>query len=320
MDGQPLDLLELAGSRKLDLYRQLYTIRRVEESLLALFSQGLLSGTVHTCIGQEACGVGVVNALDRTRDVIWSNHRSHGHFLAYSDDMEGLLAEILGKSTGVCGGIGGSQHLHTGAFYSNGVLGGTIPCAVGSAWAEKLRGTGAIGCVFLGDGAMAEGAVYEGLNMASLWNVPLLFVLEHNGQAQSTPTRYEHVGSFEDRVRSFDIEVETLNADEVMVVLGAATRAVKQVRRRNRPLFLILHTHRLCAHSKGDDHRPEEELQEIRRLHDPVANFRQQLMALDPSAVTASEAALETRLQQAIVAAQAAHPRDSNDFFAGGPR
>jgi TPP-dependent pyruvate/acetoin dehydrogenase alpha subunit len=105
-----------------DDYRNFYTIRRTEETLLDLYSQGLLFGTVHTCIGQETVALGVTAALDRQKDVIWSNHRGHGHYLAYSDDVEGLVAEVMGRSTGVCGGIGGSQHLHRDNFYTNGVL------------------------------------------------------------------------------------------------------------------------------------------------------------------------------------------------------
>ena len=124
--------------RSVDLYRTALTIRRVEETLLRLHGEGAIAGTVHTCIGQEACAAGVVSALDRDRDVIWSNHRGHGHYLAYCDDVDGLIAEVLGRETGVCRGIGGSQHLHRDNFYSNGILGGTAPCAVGSALAEKL--------------------------------------------------------------------------------------------------------------------------------------------------------------------------------------
>src|ERR1043166_3714447 len=101
-----------------DLYQQMYLIRRTEESLLSLFSKGLLYGTVHTCIGQEACAVGVINALDRTKDVVWSNHRGHGHFLAYTGNLTGLLGEVMGKSIGVCGGVGGTQHLHETNFYT----------------------------------------------------------------------------------------------------------------------------------------------------------------------------------------------------------
>lgn len=132
-----------------NLYQQMYLIRRMEESLLDLFSQGLLFGTVHTCIGQEACAVGVVNAIDRSKDIVWSNHRGHGHYISYSDDLEGLIAEIMGKETGVCRGVGGSQHLHKDNFYTNGILGGTVACAVGSALAEKKKEPALLALSFL---------------------------------------------------------------------------------------------------------------------------------------------------------------------------
>lgn len=170
-----------------DLYEQMLRIRRFEELLLQLFSQGRLRGTVHTCLGQEAIAVGLVGALDPTRDTVSSNHRGHGHFLAFQPDLRGLLAEILGRAAGVCQGLGGSQHLHVPNFYSNGILGGMAPVTAGMALAQKLDGRHGVSVVFSGDGAMAEGVVYEALNMAALWRLPLLLAVEHNGMAQSTP-------------------------------------------------------------------------------------------------------------------------------------
>ena len=164
-------------------------IRTVEERLLRLFAGGKLFGTTHTCIGQEACAVGVVGALDLERDIIFSSHRCHGHFLMYTDDPTSLIAEILGRQTGVCSGRGGSQHLCVRNFHSNGVQGGIIPVATGVALAEKLKRTGAVTVCFLGDGTLGEGVIYEAFNLASLWRLPILYVLEHNQYAQSTPRR-----------------------------------------------------------------------------------------------------------------------------------
>ena len=149
-------------------YAQLLGIRLFEQSLLDLFSTGALSGTTHTCLGQETVAVGVVSAIDRARDIVFSNHRGHGHFLAYCGEAERLYLEILGKPGGVCGGRGGSQHLYFDNFYSNGVQGGIVPVATGMALAEKTKGTGAVAVVFLGDGTLGEGVVYESFNIASL--------------------------------------------------------------------------------------------------------------------------------------------------------
>ena len=135
-------------------YGQMYLIRRFEETLLELFAQGRLVGTTHTCIGQEANAVGVVRALDPQRDIVFSSHRCHGHYLAFTDDVLGLLCEVMGKAPGVCGGKGGSQHLCHGNFYSNGVQGSIVPVGTGMALAERERGSGAVTTVFLGDGTL----------------------------------------------------------------------------------------------------------------------------------------------------------------------
>ncbi len=168
------------------LYRSMVRIRRFEETVLAEFSHGAFYGTTHTSLGQEADAVGVLDSL-QAGDVVFSNHRCHGHFLAYGGDMRALFAELMGKASGVCGGRGGSQHLHWRNFYSNGILGGTLPIATGAALAEKRLGSGVATVVFLGDGALGEGVVYESLNFASLWGAPVLFVLEDNHWAQTTP-------------------------------------------------------------------------------------------------------------------------------------
>jgi TPP-dependent pyruvate/acetoin dehydrogenase alpha subunit len=253
-------------------YSQMFLIRTVEAALLELFARGELTGTVHTCMGQEACAVGVVNALDRRRDVLFSNHRAHGHYLAYCDDVEGLIAEIMGRQSGVCGGLGGSQHLHRGNLFTNGIQGGIVPNAVGAALAAKMLRSGAIAAVFLGDGTMGQGVVYESLNVASLWSLPVLFVLEDNGYAQTTPKHLAHAGALADRARAFRVEVQSLGADDVFLVNAAAREAVERVRRAQRPLFLSLSTYRLAPHSKGDDFRSEAEIASY-RASDPLTRL-----------------------------------------------
>jgi len=162
-----------------DLYQQMILIRKFEELLLDLFSKGKLFGTTHTYVGQEAIAVSVMGHLNKS-DIVFSSHRCHGHFLAKEDDPEGLLAEIMGRENGVCGGRGGSQHLHKNNFYSNGIQGGIVANSVGMAFAEKYKKTSNIVVVFMGDGTWGEGISYEALNMASLWSVPLLVVVENN--------------------------------------------------------------------------------------------------------------------------------------------
>ncbi len=301
-----------------DFYRRMYTIRRVEETLLLeLFPKGLLYGTVHTCIGQEGGVVGVISALDRAQDVIWSNHRGHGHFLAYCDDVEGLIAEIMGKSTGVCGGIGGTQHIFKDNFYTNGILGGTVPCAVGTAFAEKLKGNQAVAVVFFGDGALGEGVIYESMNIASLWQVPILFVLEHNRYAQSTPYQLEHAGKLEARADAFDIPVQVMDGQHVAEVYTTASAMIDEIRTQQRPQYLVLRTNRFSPHSKGDDNRPPAELAAMRTNADPVAHLRAPLAQVDEARVEAIEAEVESRIQRAVEAAIAAPFLTSDAFIEG---
>jgi TPP-dependent pyruvate/acetoin dehydrogenase alpha subunit len=261
-------------------YHRMFQIRYVEESFLKLYDRGLIFGTVHTCIGQEVSAVAVTQALDAGKDIVWSNHRGHGHYLAFTGDLKGLVSELLGKASGVCAGIGGSQHLHSRNFYSNGILGGTIPCAVGCAYAEKYKGSGGIVAVYFGDGALAEGIVYESFNIASLWDLPILFVLEDNGIAQSTPKQYEHAGEFAARGESFGIQTTRMHASDVVAVYGASCSMVDEIRRVSRPQLLVLNTHRFAPHSKGDDTRDPKEILALRD-HDPIGLHREQLRACD---------------------------------------
>ena len=298
------------------LYQQMYLIRRTEETLLDLFSQGLLFGTVHTCIGQEAIAVGVVNAIDKSKDVIWSNHRGHGHFLAYCEDIEGLIAEVMGKETGVCRGVGGSQHLHFNNFFTNGILGGTVACAVGSAMAEKKKNSGAITVVFLGDGAMGEGIVYESFNMASLWKLPVLFVLEHNQYAQTTPTSLAHAGDLSIRPKAFGIETREIKADNVISVNRLAQECVHKVRTQQIPLFITMHTYRFAPHSKGDDVRPPAEIEAAKRS-DPLTHLRWALAQINERRVASIENEVDMRISEAVENAKRQLVLPPETFFAG---
>ena len=252
----------------IQFYWQMILIRRTEQRILQLFQDNQVAGTTHTCLGQEANGVAVVNALDRGRDTVWSNHRCHGHFIAYCGQIAGLLAEIMGRDGGVCGGRGGSQHLCWERFHSSGIQGGLVPLALGTAFAD--RASEAISVVFLGDGTMGEGLVYEGLNLASLWSLPVLFVVEDNGIAQTTPRDLGVSGSIGERAKPFAIDSFSYQGTDVRALHAVAKRAVERVRRQRRPVWLHLETIRLGPHSKGDDTRPEAEVAAL-RSQDPIA-------------------------------------------------
>jgi len=252
------------------LYRTMCLIRRFEETVLEEFRRGHFYGTTHTYLGQEADAVGVLYNLSPD-DVIVSNHRCHGHFLAAGGDPRALFAELMGRATGVCGGRGGSQHLHWGNFYSNGILGGTVPLAVGMAMAEKIKITRSIVVAFLGDGTLGEGVVYESLNMASLWSAPILFVLENNRLAQTTPVEKHLAGDIVSRFKAFGIETQELDTSDVLLIQSAAAAAIDEIRDGIRPSALVLHTCRFGPHSKGDDPRPKEEIEHLWKTRDPLA-------------------------------------------------
>jgi TPP-dependent pyruvate/acetoin dehydrogenase alpha subunit len=296
------------------LYRKMLQVRRVEESLLQLFSKGLLFGTVHTCIGQEVCGVGVTHALNPAKDVMWSNHRGHGHYLSFTGDLQGLLSEILGKAGGACGGVGGSQHLHYRNVYTNGILGGTIPCAVGCAFAEKFRGNDAVVVVFLGDGSLGEGIIYESMNIASLWGLPVLFVLEDNGYAQSTPQSYEHAGDIKTRAMTFGIATTSMKADNVIDVWRATDKIVNEMRRDLRPQMLALKTYRLAPHSKGDDNRDAAEIA-ANWASDPLAQQREILRLENSERLERLEKEVEDEVQRCINIAIDDKPTDLARFL-----
>jgi TPP-dependent pyruvate/acetoin dehydrogenase alpha subunit len=283
-------------------YERMFFIRRFEETLLDLFAQGKLVGTTHTYIGQEANAVGIIDHLDPERDVVFSNHRCHGHYLAFTNDDFGLLCEVMGKATGVCGGKGGSQHLCKGNFYSNGVLGSIVPVATGIALAEKKKGTRAVSTVFLGDGTLGEGVTYESLNMASLWKLPVLFVVENNHYAQSTPVELELAGSIPARGAAFGIETADLDTTDVQEIHEAAGHAVARIRETGEPYFLVLDTYRFSPHSKGDDNRDPAEI-ETRRERDPLGVAGPRLADDRRRQI---EQACERRLVETVAAAEAA--------------
>ena len=289
-------LVGVSGEPRVErLYRRMRFIRRFEESLLELFERGLLNGTTHACIGQEADAVAIIEHL-RDEDHVFSNHRCHGHFLARTGDALGLMAEIMGKPEGVCGGIGGSQHLCAPGFKSNGVQGGIVPNAAGIALAKQLDGGGGLSVAFIGDGTLGEGATYETLNLASLWKLPFVVVLEDNEWAQSTPASANLAGSMSGRFAAFGIPAFEIDSTDVEEIDAVAERALGQARALEGPVAIIIHTYRLCHHSKNDDNRPADEVAARWQL-DPIEIHGRRL---DSSARAAIDAEVESALQDVI--------------------
>lgn len=278
------------------IYRSLYRIRRFEETVMEEFPSGVFFGTTHTYLGQEANAVGVIGSL-KDGDVVFSNHRCHGHFLAYGGDPRALFAELMGRASGVCGGRGGSQHLQWRNFYSNGVQGGIVPVATGMALAEKFQGTGRVVVAFLGDGTLGEGVIYEAFNMAALWKAPILYVVENNRIAQTTPINLAMAGDITARFKSFGISTCELDSSDVLAILPAAREMLSEVRAESSPRALILHTFRFGPHSKGDDTRPAEQVARARSERDPLRIQADRLNSQDREAI---EAAVNAEIAKAF--------------------
>ncbi len=239
-------------------------IRSFETKVLDLFAAGKIAGTTHTCLGQEHIPVALRTEIG-DGDYLFSNHRGHGHYLSRFRDCHGLLAEILGRVGAVCDGVGGSQHVLRGRYLSTGVQGESVPVAVGAAMWLKRTEPGRIAAVHIGDGTWGEGAVYEGLNMAALWQLPLLLVVENNGIAQSTPTEMHMAGNVAERARAFGVDYQLVTGTDVGSIRKLLAPLLDVVRRESRPLVVEFRTVRLGPHSKGDDTRSAEELAQLQR-------------------------------------------------------
>jgi 2-oxoisovalerate dehydrogenase E1 component len=265
------------------LYAVGHLLRTTETMILEMFSMGQVQGTTHTCLGQELCQIAVVRALSHPDDHVFSNHRNHGHYLSFAGDVEGLLAEICGREGGVCRGFGGSQHLATHGFHSNGVQAGMTGIGVGTALSLSLRESAGIVAVIVGDGTLGEGLLYESLNLAGSWSVPVIVVVENNRIAQTTPQTMTLSGDIAARGAAFGLRTWRVS-DRSPTFLADVADAVVTVRSTRRPGFLVIDTFRLGPHSKGDDLRDAEEIAAI-RASDPLAALGRRLSTAEREAI-----------------------------------
>ena len=275
------------------IYKSLL-IRRVEEKLLQLFSEGKINGTVHTCIGQELIGACLAKNLNKD-DFIVSNHRGHGHYIAKTRDIKGLLAEVMGRKTGVCHGMGGSQHLFAHNFISNGIQGGMTPIAAGIALSYQIRAKKNIAIALIGDGTLGQGVLYEVLNICGIWSIPILFILENNGYAQSTSIKQSLSGNIKKRVEGFGIQYGETNTWDIDGLAFGMAKAVRIVRNNQTPYFLEVATYRLNSHSKGDDNRDEEEI--LRYLQKDILA---QIIASESEGVTDQLSTINKQIEDAV--------------------
>jgi pyruvate dehydrogenase E1 component alpha subunit len=259
----------------LRMYHQMLRIRRFEEQVAELHNQRRLLGAVHLYIGQEALAVGVCEALCRN-DYITSTHRGHGHCLAKGGSMDRMFAELLGKAAGYCRGKGGSMHIadpDTGNLGANGIVGGSAAIATGAALSAKIRETGQVVACFLGEGALGQGLLYESMNIAALWKIPVIYICENNLYAEFSPYSEITAGSVRARPEAFGILTEEVDAQDVRLVYAVACRLVERLRRGEGPAFLHCSTYRFYGHYMGDvkrSYRSQEEEDFWKNHHDPL--------------------------------------------------
>ena len=293
----------------LAMYEQMLTIRRFEETAIALFERGHIRGNVHPCIGQEAVSVGVCASLRRD-DYMTSTHRGHGNCLAKGADPRLMMAELLGRQTGYCKGKGGSMHIadfEGGNLGANGIVGGGFPIATGAGIGIQNRGTDHVVVCFFGDGAANQGTFHESLNLAALWKLPVLYVCENNQYALSTPLR-ESAGlpEISERARAYGIPGVRVDGNDILAVYDAAREAVRRARAGEGPTLLDCLTYRFFGHFTGDPgrgitYRPKDEM-EAWLARCPIARLRRHLL----EAGIATEERLrdmEARAEAAIAAA-----------------
>ena len=265
-----------------DFFREMLLIRRFEEKVEERFRAGELPGFLHVAIGQEAVAVGVCRALE-DGDVIASTHRAHGHTLAKGTHPNELMAELYGKLEGCSHGYGGSMHLYDverGNLGANAVVGGGLPAITGAALAFKLRDEPRVAVAFFGDGATNIGTFHESLNLAQLWRVPALFVLEDNGWAESTPASQQlPIDDLSKRADAYGMRAVHVDGQDVEAVHRATVEALAHAREGHGPVFLHVRTYRLTGHYVGDPqvYRPKDELPRLRETEDPITKLRERL-------------------------------------------
>jgi pyruvate dehydrogenase E1 component alpha subunit len=259
-----------------EMYRRMLSIRLFEEHVNDLYTQALMPGLAHLYIGEEAVAVGVCQTL-HTDDYITSTHRGHGHCLAKGASLDKMFAELLGKEAGYCRGKGGSMHIadpDTGNLGANAIVGGSTAIATGAAFSSKRLGNGRVTVCFFGDGAVAQGLLYESMNLAQLWKLPVIYLCENNLYSEYTSNTECFAGNILDRPAAFGMQAESVDGQNVRAVYEAAKRLVERARRGEGPAFLMCNTYRYRGHHVGDInreyYRAKEEEQRWMTERDPI--------------------------------------------------
>ena len=302
----------------------MWKVRRFEEAVDELFARGLMHGTMHLSIGQEASATGACAAL-RPGDAITSTHRGHGHCIAQGADLTRMMAELLAKETGYCRGRGGSMHIAdvaTGNLGANGIVAGGIPIAVGAALARQLRGEDSVVLTFFGDGAANEGAFHEAMNLAAIWRLPVVMVCENNKYGMSFSTEKSFaIAHISERAAAYGMPGVTVDGNDVEQVHAATAEAVGRARAGDGPTLVEAETYRWKGHSKSDKnlYRTKEEISEWRG-RDPITRFEQVVLergVLDDASLEQVRDEARQAVRDAVREATSAPDADPADLVSG---
>ncbi|GLJ04512.1 pyruvate dehydrogenase (acetyl-transferring) E1 component subunit alpha [Bacillus sp. Nf3] len=273
----------LTKEKAIWMYQKMQEIRQFEDRVHALFTKGILPGFVHLYAGEEAVAVGVCAHLNE-KDSITSTHRGHGHCIAKGCDLKGMMAEIYGKATGLCKGKGGSMHIadfDKGMLGANGIVGGGFPLACGAALTAKYKKTENVSVCFFGDGANNQGTFHEGINLAAIWKLPVIFIAENNGYGEATPFSYaSSCKSIVDRAAGYDIPGIQVDGKDVMAVYQAAEQAIERAKNGEGPTLIECMTYRNYGHFEGDAQRykTNQEKIEHQEERDAITLFKNELI------------------------------------------
>jgi pyruvate dehydrogenase E1 component alpha subunit len=304
--------MDLSRDALLDAYRRMRTIRAFEEKLSELVTAGKLAGFLHLYAGEEAVAVGVCAHLS-DRDTVTSTHRGHGHCIAKGVDVRGMMAELFGRSTGICKGKGGSMHiadLDRGMLGANGIVGAGIPLATGAALTAKLKRTGGVAVAFFGDGATNQGQFHEALNIAAVWKLPALYVVENNGYGEATPTEFvTPVEDIADRAASYAMPRAVADGMDFFDVTAKAGEAIARAREGGGPTLLECKTYRYFGHYVGDPltYRRKEEAEEVRQGRDPLDLLERRAVesgVVDADALRAVDGEVVAAIEDAVAWAE----------------
>ena len=305
----------------LDMYTKMHLIRAFEEKVAYFFSRGMIHGTTHLYIGEEGTAVGAIANLT-DEDLITSTHRGHGHTIAKGIDINRMMAELLGKANGYCKGKGGSMHiadLTRGNLGANGIVGGGIPIAVGAAMTVKFRKEDRVVICFFGDGALNEGSFHESVNLAAIWDLPVLFICEDNQYGMSMSRhRSIKLDDLADRARAYGIPGKTIDGQDALTVYDEVAEAIAYVR-KNGPMLLVSETYRYMGHSKSDAnrYRTKEEINEWKQ-RDPIPMLRSAILergAADEKKLEEIEKAAREEIEAAVAFAQESAEPDLDDIL-----